>query len=78
MANTKRELRRPTGEPNISGDWAPEQVVMADPRGVGGGLVPLSQLEQYQAGRTAGAVPAAARRGGGAPEPGRGSTAAPS
>ena len=29
--------RRPTGEPNITGDWEPEQVVMVDPRGVGGG-----------------------------------------
>src|SRR5215208_8286788 len=35
-ATTKRELRRSTGEPNISGDWAPEQLVMADPRGTGG------------------------------------------
>jgi hypothetical protein len=39
---SKRAPRRPSGEPNISGDWAPEQVVMADPRGTGGGLVPLS------------------------------------
>ena len=35
----KREARRPTGEPNISGDWADEQLVMANPRGTGGGLV---------------------------------------
>src|SRR5215472_7393860 len=33
--NTRRELRRPTGEPNITGDWAAEQLVMADPRGAG-------------------------------------------
>jgi hypothetical protein len=39
-----RAARRPSGEPNISGDWAPEQVVMADPRGRGGALVPLSAL----------------------------------
>jgi hypothetical protein len=45
-----RALRRPTGEPNISGDWAPEQLVMADPRGVGGGLVPLGELEQRDTG----------------------------
>ena len=44
VPNTKREPRRSTGEPNIAGDWAPEQVVMVDPRGVGGGLVPLGQL----------------------------------
>ena len=35
--------RRPTGEPNITGDWAPEQLVMTDPRGRGGALVPLSR-----------------------------------
>ncbi|HEU4693541.1 MAG TPA: DUF6152 family protein [Vicinamibacterales bacterium] len=57
-----RPARRPTGEPNISGDWAPEQVVMADPRGTGGGLIPLSQVEQArQKGETA-----ANARGGGA------------
>lgn len=57
-----REPRRPTGEPNLAGDWAPEQVVMADPRGAGGGLVPLSTLAQAQPGRAGGG-----RRGGGAP-----------
>ena len=56
VAAKKREARRPGGEPNISGDWAPEQVVMADPRGVGGGLVPLSTVGQYKPGeRQAGA-----------------------
>ena len=55
----KREARRPSGEPNISGDWAPEQVVMANPRGTGGGLVPLGNLPQIDA---AGGPPA---RGGG-------------
>jgi hypothetical protein len=44
-----RTPRRPTGEPNISGDWAPEQVVMANPRGVGGGLVPLTSLPEIDA-----------------------------
>ena len=64
VPNTTRELRRPTGEPNISGDWAAEQVVMVDPRGTGGGLVPLSQLSQLKPGeRPAGA---GGRRGGGA------------
>jgi hypothetical protein len=47
VVNTaNRPARRPSGEPNISGDWAPEQVVMADPRGVGGGLVRLSTIPQ--------------------------------
>jgi hypothetical protein len=50
VPNIKRAPRRPTGEPNISGDWAAEQVVMVNPRGVGGGMVPLSQLNQYQPG----------------------------
>jgi len=44
--NTKREYRRPSGEPNLAGDWAPEQQVMTNPRGTGGGLVPLSQISQ--------------------------------
>jgi hypothetical protein len=66
FAAKNRELRRPTGEPNISGDWAPEQVVMADPRGTGGGLVPLSQLEQTKPGERRGGG-GGARRGGGPP-----------
>jgi hypothetical protein len=63
-ANTKRELRRPSGEPNIAGDWAPEQVVMVDPRGTGGGLVPLGQLSQIKPGERRGGG-GGARRGGG-------------
>jgi hypothetical protein len=62
VPSTAREPRRPTGEPNISGDWAAEQVVMVDPRGTGGGLVPLGQLSQFKPGeRPAGA---GGRRGG--------------
>jgi hypothetical protein len=62
--NANRPSRRPTGEPNISGDWAPEQVVMVDPRGTGGGLVPLTTLNQYKDGaRPTNA--GGARRGGG-------------
>ncbi len=72
---TKRAARRPSGEPNISGDWAPEQVVMADPRGTGGGLVPLSQIGER------GAPPAAraggARGAGGGGRAGGGRGAAP-
>ena len=59
-----RGYRRPLGEPNITGDWAPEQRVMADARGIGGGLVPLGDLDEIDAGaepeRTGGG-----RRGGG-------------
>jgi hypothetical protein len=77
-----RPARRPSGEPNITGDWAPEQVVMADPRGVGGGLVPLSTVPQDPAaarqaraggaGAPAGGGRAAAPAAGGAPAAGRG------
>ena len=63
---SKRAARRLSGEPNISGDWAPEQVVMRDPRGTGGGLVPLSQIgdrpqpgERQGGARAAGAAPPA-------------------
>jgi hypothetical protein len=52
--NTNRPARRPSGEPNISGDWAPEQVVMADPRGTGGPLVPLSTIAKPQANQAGG------------------------
>jgi len=71
--NVKREARRPTGEPNIAGDWASEQRVMVDPRGVGGGLVPLSQLGQInqrgQGQRAAGAAARGGARGAGATGP---------
>jgi hypothetical protein len=60
VPKTNRPLRRPTGEPNISGEWAPEQVVMVNPRGTGGGLVPLSQIRQYDTGERRGG----AARGG--------------
>jgi len=56
VPKTTRALRRPSGEPDISGDWAAEQVVMVDPRGTGGGLVPLGQLSEFKPGE---------RRGGG-------------
>jgi hypothetical protein len=43
-ANTSaREPRLANGDPNIAGEWGAEQLVMSDPRGVGGSLVPLSQ-----------------------------------
>jgi len=69
VAAKAREPRRPSGEPNISGDWAPEQVVMADPRGTGGGLVPLSQLSTVKPGER--------RGGGGGARRGRGPGAGP-
>ncbi len=69
---SKRAARRSSGEPNISGDWAPEQVVMRDPRGTGGGLVPLSQIGE----RPDPAQQGAARAGGGAPPAGQAGRAA--
>jgi hypothetical protein len=52
------EIRRlANGVPDISGDWAAEQVVMTDPRGLAGTLVPLGVADQFEAG----AVPAGGR-----------------
>ena len=65
--DTERALRRPSGEPDISGDWAAEQRVMVDPRGVGGGMVLLGQLAAADAGERPG-------RGGGG---GRGAATGP-
>jgi hypothetical protein len=65
VPSTRREARRPSGEPNISGDWAPEQRVMADPRGVGGGLVLLSQINQPPAPRGGAGGGGGGGRGGG-------------
>ena len=62
----KRELRRASGEPNIAGDWAPEQRVMANARGTGGGLVALGQLAEIDRERADGA---AAAGGAGAGRP---------
>jgi hypothetical protein len=68
---SKRAVRRPTGELNISGDWAPVQNVMVDPRGTGSPMVQLNTLNQYKAGeRPANAGGGGgARRGGTAPGP---------
>ena len=64
---TNRPARRTTGEPNIAGLWAPVQQVMVDPRGTGGGLVRLDQLNDYESGA---AKAAATKAGGGAPKGG--------
>jgi hypothetical protein len=46
-----RPPRLPTGEPNISGDWAQEQYVIAvPPSGGGGGLVPKSMIAAVESG----------------------------
>lgn len=45
-----RALRHANGDPNLSGDWAAEQLVMTDSRGQRGTLVPLSQVEEFAPG----------------------------
>ena len=45
-----RPARLPSGELNLAGDWAPVQLVMVNPRGTGGGLVPLDKLNTYKPG----------------------------
>lgn len=60
VAAASRPARLPSGEPNISGDWAPEQVVMTDPRGRSGALVPVSRVEEFEPG----SAPAPAGGGG--------------
>ena len=49
-----RMSRRASGEPNISGDWAQEQYVIAvPPGGSGGALVPKSMIAAVEAGELA-------------------------
>jgi hypothetical protein len=50
QATTQRAARNPSGEPNISGDWAVEQLVMTDPAGRDGTLVPLSRVGSFERG----------------------------
>lgn len=45
-----RPLRRPSGEPNIAGDWAQEQYLIARPPEGRGGLVPKSMVAAVEAG----------------------------
>jgi hypothetical protein len=49
-AAEQRVARLPSGEPNISGDWATEQLVMTDPAGRDGTLVPLSRVSSFERG----------------------------
>jgi hypothetical protein len=46
----ERAARLASGEPNISGDWAAEQLVMTDSQGRDGTLVPLSQVGTFARG----------------------------
>jgi hypothetical protein len=60
---SNRAPRLPSGQLNISGDWAPEQLVMTDPRGRRGALVPLSTAKQYQPGEGRITLPNSGRGG---------------
>ena len=47
----KRSFQRVNGKPNLAGDWAQEQQVLATPPGGRGGLVPISQAAAIRAGK---------------------------
>ena len=47
----KRPYRLPNGKPNLAGEWAQEQHVLAAPPGGRMGLVPISQAEAVRAGK---------------------------
>jgi hypothetical protein len=47
---TDRPLRLPSGEPNLAGDWAQEQHILATPPSGRVGLVPISQVAAIEAG----------------------------
>ena len=47
----KRPLRLANGKPNLAGDWAQEQQVLATPPGGRAGLVPISQAAAIRAGK---------------------------
>jgi hypothetical protein len=45
-----RAARRPDGRPNLAGDWAAEQRMLTDPRGISGAFVPLSVAKKAEPG----------------------------
>jgi hypothetical protein len=49
----ERPARAPTGEPNIFGDWAQEQYLIARPPNGRGGLVPKSMVAAVESGQIA-------------------------
>ena len=57
VTRADRPARLPNGDPNINGDWAGEQRVMTDRRGIEGALVPLSVADSLAPGE----LPAGAR-----------------
>lgn len=64
LAAIRRPARLPSGRPNFNGGWAAEQVVMTDPRGKSGALLPLSVVQTLEPGELPeGARPFPASRG---------------
>ena len=45
-----RPARLPNGLPNIAGDWAAEQRMLTDPRGMSGAFLPMSVAKQLEPG----------------------------
>jgi len=45
-----RPARRADGRPNLAGDWAAEQRMLTDPRGISGAFVPLSVAKKAEPG----------------------------
>jgi len=50
VAAADRPERLPNGNPNLNGDWAGEQRVMTDRRGISGALVPISVADRLAPG----------------------------
>ncbi len=50
LAAAPRAERLPSGVPNLNGDWAAEQVVMTDPTGKSGALLPLDIVQGLEPG----------------------------
>jgi hypothetical protein len=46
----ERQIRRPDGRPNFAGDWAGEQRVLTDPRGMSGAFLPISVAKKLEPG----------------------------
>jgi hypothetical protein len=49
-ARPARAARRADGRPNLAGDWAAEQRMLTDPRGISGAFVPLSVAKKVEPG----------------------------
>ena len=50
VAAADRPVRRANGRPNLAGEWAAEQRVLTDPRGISGAFLPLSVARELEAG----------------------------